>query len=72
MKLLISLSASITEGHVFLNPVYFLKTNGLTLKDSYGKREIDPGAVAAALCDDLVAEHARAGLQRGHRPLHRC
>ena len=48
MKLLISLSASITEGHVFLNPVYFLKTNGLTLKDSYGKREIDPGAVAAA------------------------
>ena len=48
MKLLISLSASVTEGHVFLNPVYFLKTNGLTLKDSYGKREIDPGAVAAA------------------------
>ena len=42
MKILISLSASIDEGHVFLNPVHFVKSNGLTLKDSKGQKEVDP------------------------------
>lgn len=46
MKLLISLSASITEGHVFLNPIHFVRSNGLTLKDSSGQKAVDPADVS--------------------------